>query len=37
LVASEVKAVIKINDLVTGIESQDSLAVWIKENSQQLK
>lgn len=37
LIAAEVDAVIKINDLVAGIESQESIAAWLKANSQKLK
>lgn len=36
LVASEAEAVIKINNLVEGIEEQDSFAAWIATNSQEL-
>jgi len=36
LVASEAEAVIKINNLVEGIDEQDSIAAWIAANSQEL-
>lgn len=36
LVASEAEAVIKINNLVAGLEKQDSIAAWIAVNSQEL-
>jgi len=36
LVASEAEAVIKINNLVEGIEEEDSIAAWIAANSQEL-
>jgi death-on-curing protein len=36
LVASEAEAVIKINNLVEGIEEQDSIAIWVAANSQEL-
>ncbi|NEO15180.1 MAG: type II toxin-antitoxin system death-on-curing family toxin [Moorea sp. SIO1F2] len=36
LVAAEEEAVIKINNLVEGIENQESIATWIAANSQEL-
>jgi death-on-curing protein len=36
LVASEAEAVIKINNLVEGIDEQDSIAAWVAANSQEL-
>ncbi|NEO68517.1 type II toxin-antitoxin system death-on-curing family toxin [Moorena sp. SIO3H5] len=36
LVAVEEEAVIKINNLVEGIENQESIATWIAANSQEL-
>ena len=36
LVASEAEAVIKINNLVEGIDEQDSLAAWVAANAQEL-
>jgi death-on-curing protein len=36
LVASEAEAVIKITNLVEGIDEQDSIAAWIAANSQEL-
>jgi death-on-curing protein len=36
LVASEAEAVIKINNLVAGLEEQDSIAAWIAANAQEL-
>ncbi len=36
MVASEAEAVIKINNLVEGIEEEDSIAAWIAANSQKL-
>jgi death-on-curing protein len=36
LVVSEAEAVIKINNLVEGIEEEDSIAAWIAANSQKL-
>ena len=37
LVAVEVDAVIKINDLAAGIETQESIAAWIRANYQELE
>jgi death-on-curing protein len=36
LVAAEEESVIKINDLVEGIENQETIAAWIAANSQEL-
>lgn len=36
LVASEAEAVIKINNLVEGLDEQDSIAAWVAANSQEL-
>ncbi|NEQ63001.1 MAG: type II toxin-antitoxin system death-on-curing family toxin [Moorea sp. SIO4A1] len=36
LVAAEEEAVIKINNLVEGIENQESIATWIAGNSQEV-
>lgn len=36
LVAAEEESVIKIKDLIEGIENQDTIAAWIAANSQEL-
>ncbi len=36
LMASEAETVIKINNLVEGIDTQDSIAAWVAANAQEL-